>query len=71
MYILETEIFYGDSYKDKELFNTSNYLKESKYYDHLNTLLVGKMNDKKCGVPIKGFAGLIFKMYTFETEHNH
>ena len=47
MYILETEIFYGDSYKDKELFNTSNYLKESKYYDNLNTLLVGKMNDKK------------------------
>ena len=55
MYIIETEAVYEDSYKDKELFNTSNYLKESKYYDNLNTLFVGKMNDETCGIPTKRF----------------
>ena len=29
------------------------------------------MKDKKCAAPIKGFAGLKSKMYTFITEGNH
>ena len=65
---IETENVYEDFYKDKELFDYSNYSKDSKYYNNANNLVVGKMKDETCDVPIKGFVGLRSKLYTFITE---
>ena len=43
MYIIETKNVYEDFYEDKELFDFSNYPKESKYYDNLSNFVVGDM----------------------------
>ena len=58
MYEVETETVHEDFYKDKELFEFDNYLKESKYYDGNNNFVVGKMKDETCSVLIKSFVGL-------------
>ena len=44
-----------------------NYPEELKYYNR-NKLVVGKMKDETCGVPIKTFAGLKSKVYTYLTK---
>ena len=67
MYKIEAENVYEDFYKDKELFDLSNYPKDSKYYNNANNFIVGEMKNKTFGVPIKSFAGLKSKMYTFIT----
>ena len=36
-----------------------------------NNLVVRKMKGETCGVSIKGFAELKYKMYTFITDKNH
>ena len=56
-HIVETENVSKDSYKNMELFYFGNYPEESKYYNR-NNLVVGKMKDETCGVPIKSFVGL-------------
>ena len=65
LYGIQTETFHENFFKDKELFDFSNYPKDSKYY---NNLVVGKMKVEICDVSIKGFVGLNFKMYTFIRE---
>ena len=45
MYKIEAENFYEDINKDKELFDFSNYPKDSKYYNNVNDLVVDKMKD--------------------------
>ena len=35
------------------MFDFSNYLTKSKYYDDPNKLVIGKMNDETGGVAIK------------------
>ena len=64
----EAEDVYEDVCKDKELFDFINYPRDSKHHDIANSLIKWKM--KTCGVPIIGFVGLKFKMYTFITEGN-
>ena len=46
------------------MFTFSNYSDKSKYYDDLNELVVGKMEDKRAGVAIKEFIGFKPKMYS-------
>lgn len=55
------------NYEDKELFGVTNYPKELKY-NNLNNLVVGKIKDETCGMPMKGFSGLKSKMYVFTTQ---
>ena len=57
MYETETEIAYKDFYKDKKLFEFSNYLQESEDHDGIKNLVIGKMLDETCSVPVKRFAG--------------
>ena len=57
MYETETEIVYKDFYKDKKLFEFSNYLQESEDHDGIKNLVIGKMLDETCSVPVKRFAG--------------
>ena len=51
--------------KIKNVFNFSNCLTKSKYYDDSNKYMVGKMKDETAGVAIKEGAGLKPKMYSF------
>ena len=37
------------------MIDFSNYSTNSKFYDNLNKLVVGKMKDETVGVPIKEF----------------
>ena len=57
MYEIETKNVYDDSYKNKEIFDFSNYSSKSKYYDS-NASIVGKMKDEMGGVAIEEFVGL-------------
>ena len=67
MYKIETEIIYEVFYKNKELFDFSNYLEESNFYDNSNSSVVGKMKDETCDMPIRCVVGLKAKMYTLIT----
>ena len=40
------------------MFDFSNYLTKSKFYDDLKKLVVAKMKDEAAGVLIKTFVGL-------------
>ena len=64
IYEIETEDVYEDCSKDKEMFDFSNYLTKSKYYDDSKKLTVGKIKDERTGVVIKEFVGLKSKMYS-------
>ena len=46
IYKIEAEFFYEDFYKDKQLFSSSNYSKDSIYYDNSNNLVVGETKDE-------------------------
>ena len=71
IYRVEAENVCKDFYKDKELFDFSNYPDDLKYYSNANDLVEGNMKDELCSVSIKGFAGLKSKIYDFITEDNH
>ena len=62
MYAFETEDIYDDFSNNKELFDSSNYSAESRYYNYLNPLVVVKMNDEMGGVAIDEIVGLKPKM---------
>ena len=53
--------------EDKDLFDFSDYSKESKFYDNSNKKVVGKMKDEMSGKVISEFAGLKSKMYSLVT----
>ena len=42
MYETETVNVYESFYKNKELFDSSNFSKESNYFDKMNNLIAGK-----------------------------
>ena len=67
---IKTEHVYKDFSNDKEMFDFSNYSTKSKYYDNLNKLVVGKMNDETASVAIKEFVGWKPKMYSYLVDGN-
>ena len=50
----------------KDLFNFSNYSKDSRFYDDTNKKVIGKMKDEYGGVIIDEFIGLKAKMYSIK-----
>ena len=52
------------------MFDFSNYLAKSKYYDNSNKLAIGKINKKATGVAIEEFFGLKPKMYSYLVNDN-
>ena len=55
---------------DRGKFNFSNYSTKSKYYDNLNKLIIGKMEDQTEGVEIEEFVGLRPKIYSFLVDNS-
>ena len=64
VYKIKTEDAYEDFYKDKNLFDLSDYLLNSKFFDPTNKKVIGKMKDEFKGKIISEFIGLKSKMYS-------
>ena len=48
------------------MFDFSNFLKYSKFFDEANKKVIGKMRDKFGGVIVEEFVGLKSKMYSMK-----
>ena len=55
MYEIKTEDIYEDFSSNREMFDFSNYLTKSKYYDDSNKLAIEKMNDEIGAVATEEF----------------
>ena len=57
-YEIKSENVYEDFFKWKDLFDFSNYSKDSKFYDDANKKVISKMKDEYGGVIFDQFVGL-------------
>ena len=57
-YEIKSENVYEKIFKWKDLFDFSNYSKDSKILDETNKKVIGKMNDEFGGVIVIEFVGL-------------
>ena len=64
-YEIEAEDVYSDFYKDKDLFDNSDYPENSSYHYVKNKKVIGKFKDEAKGVPVCEFVGLRSKMYSY------
>jgi len=64
-YEIETEDIYRQLWEDKNLFDNSDYLKNSPYFSAENKKIIGKFKDEAAGMPIVEFVGLRSKMYSY------
>ena len=56
-YDMKSENVYKEFSKWKNLFDFSNYPKESKFFDETNKKVTGKMKDEFSGVIVNEFVG--------------
>ena len=68
-YEIKTDDVYKDLFQDKELFDNSDYPKNSEFFFDENKKVIGKMKDEAAGMPIKEFIGLRSKIYSYSTDH--
>ena len=68
-YHIKAEYLYSDLYKDKDLFDNSDYPKSSKFFFLENKKVIGKFKDETAGDAIIEFVGLKSKMYSYKTEN--
>ena len=64
--LMKSENVYEEFYQWKDLFDFSNYSKNSRFYDESNKRIIGKMKDEYGGVIINEFNGLKSKMYSIK-----
>ena len=64
-YEIKTEDAYEDFDKDRDLFDNSDYPKESPFYFDFNKKVIAKMKDEAAGTPITEFVGLRSKLYSY------
>ena len=57
-YHIKAEDIYSDFFKDKDLFDNSDYPKSSKFFFAENKKVIGKFKDEAAGDPIIEFVGL-------------
>ena len=73
-YEIKSKDVYEKIFKWKDLFDFSNYSKDSKFFNETNKKVIGKMKDEFGGVIITEFVGLKSKMYSIKKidgkEHN-
>ena len=65
-YKIKLENVYQESFKWKDLFDFSNYPKDSKFFDETNKKVIGKMKDEFGGVIVVEFVGLKSKLYSMK-----
>ena len=70
VYENKTEGVYEDFYKDKNLFDFSDYPLNSKFFDPVYKKVIGKMKDEFRGKIISDFIGLKSKMYSLIAVDN-
>ena len=57
-YEIETQDIYEELWQDRNLFDNSDYPKDSKFFDSTNKKVIGKFKDEAAGMPIVEFIGL-------------
>ena len=65
-YEIKSKNVYEQYFKWKDLFDFSNYSKDSKFFNETNKKVIGKMKDEFDGVIIIEFVGLKSKMYSIK-----
>ena len=65
-YEIKSDNIYKEFYKWKNLFDSSNYSKDSTFYDDTNKNVIGKMKDEYGGAIIDQFIRLKSKMYSIK-----
>ena len=65
-YEIKSENVCEDFFKCKDLFDFSSYSKDSKFFDHTNNKVTGKMKDEYSGVIIDDFVGSKSNMSSIE-----
>ena len=65
-YEIKSEDVYKEFYEWKDLFDFSNYSRDSRFYDDTNKKVTGKMKYEYGGVIIDEFIGLKAKMYSLK-----
>ena len=65
-YEIKSENVYEEFFKWKDLFDFSNYPKDSKFFDETNKKIIGKMKDESEGKIIDEFVELKSKMYSMK-----
>ena len=68
-YEIEADDVYQDFWKDKHLFDNSDYPKNSPFFDGSNKKVIGKFKDEAAGIPIVEFVGLRSKMYSYMKDN--
>ena len=68
-YEIKAEDVYQDFWNDKEMFDNSDYDKESKFFFGENKKVIGKTKDEAAGIPITEFVGLRSKMYSYVKDN--
>ena len=63
VYEIKSEDVYEEFFEWKDLFDFSNYSKDSKFFDVTNKKVIGKMKDEFGGVIADEFIGLKSRMY--------
>ena len=65
-YETKSKDVYEEFFKHKHLFDFSNYLEDSKFFDPTNKKFIGKMKGGSDGKMIGEFVGLKSKMYSMK-----
>ena len=65
-YEIKSKNVYEEFFKWKDLFDFSNYSKDSKFYDESNKNVIGKMKNEMGVVIIDEFIGLKSNMYAIK-----
>ena len=65
-YEIKSKDVYEEFFKQKDLFDFSNYSKDSKLFNETNKKVIGKMKDEFGGIIIIEFVGLKSKMYSIK-----
>ena len=68
-YEIQSKNVYDEFFKWKDLFDFSNYPKDSKCFDLTNKKVIGKMKDEFGGVIVDKFVGLRSKMYSMKKSY--
>ena len=65
-YEIKSEDVYEEFFKYKDLFDFSNYSKDSRFFDSTNQKVMDKMRDEFGGVIIDEFVELKTRMYSIK-----